>query len=43
MINSLKALMGVIVGIMSWIIILFILGFVMRINFEIFMLGWGVI
>lgn len=43
MTDSLKTLTGVIIGIMSWTLMLVVCGFVMRINYEIFMFGWGFI
>jgi hypothetical protein len=43
MTDNLKTLIGVIAGIMSWVILLIVLGFVFRVNYEIFMFGWGFI
>jgi hypothetical protein len=43
MTDSLKTLIAALIGIMSWIIMLVVFGFVFRINYEIFMFGWGFI
>jgi hypothetical protein len=43
MTDSLKTLIAALIGIMSWIIMLIVFGFVFRINYEIFMFGWGFI
>jgi len=43
MIDILKTVTAVIIGIMSWSLMLIVLGVVTRVNFEIFMIGWGFI
>lgn len=41
MIDVLKKIIGGLVGVMSWTLVLMVLGLVARVNYEIFMFGWG--
>lgn len=43
MIDWLKTLLGGVLTVLSWILVIMLIGFVARINFEIFMIGWGFI
>ena len=43
MTDVLKTVTAVIIAIMSWSLMLIVLGFITRVNFEIFMIGWGFI
>ena len=43
MTNVLENIINGILAVLGWILILTVLGFIARINFEIFMFGWGFI
>lgn len=40
MTDALKTLTAVLIGMVGWVILLVVFGFVFRINYEIFMFGW---
>ena len=39
--KQLKDLAAVLVGMLGWAVVLIVLGVVLRINWELFMLGWS--
>lgn len=41
MIDVLKKIIGGLVGVMSWTLLIIVFGLIARVNYEIFMFGWG--